>query len=283
MTWHAGVTLALESRGLTYTEDAHYLIAQCDHATLAAAMREAGLVADALVVDAPYSERTHAGHDGEAAADIGKTWVRANGREEKKIARREIDYSAWTTADVLEFVWAWHPVVGGWIVSITDDVLFHDWRDAMGSVGRQTFQDVPCVVRGMTVRLSGDGPSSWATHAAVSRPRSRVHASWGTLPGSYVGPSEKQAAVGGKPLWLMRAIVGDYSREGDLVVDPCMGAGTTLVAAVELGRRAIGCEPDAGRFEMAAKRLAKARPQMRMRLDVEAVEGEQQGLLLGGG
>ena len=76
----------------------------------------------------------------------------------------------------------------------------------------------------------------------------------------------------------MRAIVGDYSRPGDLVVDPCMGAGTTLVAAVELGRRAIGCEPDTGRFELAAKRLAKARPQLRMRLDVEAVEGEQLGL-----
>ena len=88
--------------------------------------------------------------------------------------------------------------------------------------------------------------------------------------------------IGGKPLALMRAIVSDYSREGDLVCDPCMGAGTTLVAAVELGRRAIGCEPDAGRFELAAKRLAKARPQLRMRLDVEAVRGEQSALALGG-
>lgn len=114
------------------------------------------------------------------------------------------------------------------------------------------------------------------------RPRSREWARWGTLDGAYVGGQERKQVVGGKPLWLMRAIVGDYSRDGDLVVDPCMGAGTTLVAAVELGRRAIGCEPDAGRFEMAAKRLAKARPQMRMRLDVEARTGVQQGLSMGG-
>lgn len=278
MTWHAHVMRALAS--LPVVADEHYLIAQCDHATLAAAMREAGLVADALIVDAPYSEHTHAGHDGKAAA-VGKTWVRSNGRAEKKIARREIDYAPWTPGDVLEFVWTWHSMVDGWIVSITDDVLFREWRDAMGSVGRQTFQDVPCVVRGMTVRLGGDGPSSWATHAAVSRPRSRSYASWGALPGAYVGPSERQAVVGGKPLWLMRAIVGDYSRHGDLVVDPCMGAGTTLVAAIELGRRAIGCEPDAGRYEIAARRLAETRPQLRMRLDCDEVRGEQIGLLGG--
>lgn len=249
----------LAERDVPHDRTPEHVLARCDHATLAAVIRDAGVMVDALIVDAPYSERTHSGHDGEAAADDGKTWVRANGREEKKIARREIDYAAWTSGDVLEFVRAWHSMVDGWIVSITDDVLFREWRDAMGSVGRQTFQDVPCVVRGMTVRLSGDGPSSWATHAAVARPRSRAYASWGTLPGSYVGPSEKQAAVGGKPLWLMRAIVGDYSRTGDVVCDPCAGAGTTLVAAIELGRLAIGCEPDEGRYEIARKRCREAR------------------------
>jgi site-specific DNA-methyltransferase (adenine-specific) len=281
MTWHEPIRLALD--GVAHIETGeHYLMAQCDHATLAAALRRAGVMVDALIVDAPYSERTHAGHDGEAAADVGKAWRRNNGRVEKKIARRELDYQAWSGEDVAEFVNGWEPVLSGWMVSITDDVLFHAWRDAMNAAGRQTFQDVPCVVRGMTVRLSGDGPSSWATHAAVSRPRNRLMASWGTLDGAYVGPCERQAVTGGKPLWLMRAIVGDYSAPGDLVCDPCAGAGTTLVAAVELGRRAIGCEPDAGRYAMACKRLAKARPQLRMRLDVEATRGEQGALALGG-
>ena len=53
---------------------------------------------------------------------------------------------------------------------------------------------------------------------------------WGTLPGAYHGApfdegentvtSSKRIVPGGKPTWLMRAIVGDYSRPGDLVVDP---------------------------------------------------------------
>jgi DNA modification methylase len=42
----------------------------------------------------------------------------------------------------------------------------------------------------------------------------------------------------------MRALVRDYSRPGDLIVDPCMGSATTILAAVIEGRRAIGAEMD---------------------------------------
>jgi len=61
--------------------------------------------------------------------------------------------------------------------------------------------------------------------------------------------------MGQKPMWLMRAIVRDYSRHGDLVCDPYAGSGTTLLAAVMEGRRAIGAEMDEGRFDMAVRRL----------------------------
>ena len=80
---------------------------------------------------------------------------------------------------------------------------------------------------------------------------------WGTLPGAYVGKPERMAVIGGKPLWAMRAIVSDYSRPGDLVVDPYAGGATTLIAAAELGRRAIGAEVDPETFEKAVARLEK--------------------------
>ena len=290
--WHAGIGLALESRGLTYTEDAHYLIAHTDHATLAAAMRDAGLVADALVVDAPYSARVHDGHDNGAAnanaiADDEPVDNLTRYARGLPPIRRPLPYAAWGRDDVDGFCGAWSDVVRGWIGSMTDHLLAPEWATLLEMRGRYTFSPIACVEPGSRVRLSGDGPAQWSTWLVVARPRTREWQSWGALRGAYVVPpggrgvqagrrdSDSGRIPGGKPLWLMRAIVGDYSRPGDLVVDPCMGAGTTLVAAVELGRRAIGCEPDAGRFEMAAKRLAKARPQMRMRLDVEAVDGEQ--------
>jgi DNA modification methylase len=81
-------------------------------------------------------------------------------------------------------------------------------------------------------------------------------ASWGTLPGAYIVPSERKPVVGGKPLSAMEALVRDYSRPSDLVCDPCCGGGTTLVAAKLLGRRFIGGDIDDKHVEIARKRVS---------------------------
>jgi DNA modification methylase len=47
------------------------------------------------------------------------------------------------------------------------------------------------------------------------------------------------------------------SREGDTVLDPFMGSGTTAWVARHLGRRAVGCELNAEYLEIAARRLAQ--------------------------
>jgi tRNA G10 N-methylase Trm11 len=45
-----------------------------------------------------------------------------------------------------------------------------------------------------------------------------------------------------KPLALMERLVAIYTRPGSIVFDPFMGSGTTLRAANNLSREAIGCE-----------------------------------------
>jgi len=222
------------------------LVYACEHSALADAMRAAGVMADALIVDAPYSERTHAGH-GTAVLWGGPTPPCYDGSE-----RRNISYSAWASEDVDAFVNAWAPHVQ-WIVSLTDDDLSPSWRAAYRAEGLTTFATVPAVIRAMTVRLAGDGPSSWAIHCAVARTKAQLK--WGTLPGAYVGNREAQEWVGGKPLWLMRALVRDYSRPGDLIVDPCCGAGTLAVACRYEGRRALLCDRDPAAIECTVKRL----------------------------
>jgi len=59
-----------------------------------------------------------------------------------------------------------------------------------------------------------------------------------------------------KPLELMLWLVRSYSRPRQLVVDPFIGSGTTLVAAKQTGRRAIGCDTEESYCEIAAKRLS---------------------------
>ena len=78
---------------------------------------------------------------------------------------------------------------------------------------------------------------------------------WGSLPGFYRTVIERNAHIGGKPLALMRAIIRDYTRRGDIVCDPCAGYGTTLLAALIEGREAIGAEIDPETFDVAVKRL----------------------------
>ena len=208
---------------------------------------------DAVIVDPPYGARTHAGHDGMMA--------RLEHRGAHGVCeRRQISYDHWAPHDVAEFCESWSPRASGWMACMTSHDLLPAWHGSMEDLGRYVFAPVPAVMRGMTVRLGGDGPSSWTVYCVVSRPKTREFSNWGTLPGAYVGGPGERVHIGGKPLWLMRELVKDYTRPGGLICDPCAGAGTTLLAAMMEGRRAIGCEVDPETFEIARRRLMGLAP-----------------------
>ena len=61
-----------------------------------------------------------------------------------------------------------------------------------------------------------------------------------------------------KPLRLLRRLVALCTREGDLILDPFCGSGTTGVAALQLKRRFIGIDENAQYIALASKRLEKA-------------------------
>lgn len=58
-----------------------------------------------------------------------------------------------------------------------------------------------------------------------------------------------------KPVALMEYLIRTYTNEGDLILDNCMGSGTTGVACMNTGRRFIGIEKDDVYFEIAKKRI----------------------------
>ena len=69
------------------------------------------------------------------------------------------------------------------------------------------------------------------------------------------GDNSKQIHPTQKPVALMEYLIKTYTNEGDLVLDNCMGSGTTGVACKNLNRDFIGMEMDANYFEIATKRI----------------------------
>lgn len=57
-----------------------------------------------------------------------------------------------------------------------------------------------------------------------------------------------------KPLGLLRRIIKASTKEGDLILDPFNGSGTTGIAANELGRKYIGIEQEEEYLELTVKR-----------------------------
>jgi site-specific DNA-methyltransferase (adenine-specific) len=58
-----------------------------------------------------------------------------------------------------------------------------------------------------------------------------------------------------KPLLLFEYPIKTYTDEGNIVLDNTMGSGTTIVAAKNLGRKAIGIEKDPKYFKIAQERI----------------------------
>jgi site-specific DNA-methyltransferase (adenine-specific) len=172
------------------------------------------------------------------------------------------------------FVAQWARRCRGWFCTITDHVLAPTWTVALAAEGRYVFAPTPIVETGSRVRLTGDGPSSWTCWLVVARPKTPEFVRWGTLPGAYIGSGKgDREHIGGKDTGIMRAIVRDYSRPGDLIADPCCGAGTTLIAAAIEGRRAIGAELDLATFAKAQARIARGyTPSLLTQLDAPRAE-----------
>jgi site-specific DNA-methyltransferase (adenine-specific)/modification methylase len=78
---------------------------------------------------------------------------------------------------------------------------------------------------------------------------------------------------------LMRWCLG-FMPPDDVVFDPYMGSGTTGVAAMQLGRRFVGCEIDRRFFDIACERIEKEQGQANLfHADVVSTRVQQPELL----
>lgn len=101
-------------------------------------------------------------------------------------------------------------------------------------------------------RLVGSQPK-WRPHPAGARPRDVLE-----VPTLCNGSKEKTSHPTQKPEELIRKLLLASSHEGELVIDPFGGAGTTYAACEALRRRWLGCESNEEYCRLIASRLADA-------------------------
>ena len=95
------------------------------------------------------------------------------------------------------------------------------------------------------------GDTSWAPHPLGAKPRDVLE-----IPLLNNGMAEKTVHPTQKPEELIRRLVAASSNEGELVVDPFGGSGTTAVVSELLGRSWMVCEQSLDYCELASERLA---------------------------
>ncbi len=74
----------------------------------------------------------------------------------------------------------------------------------------------------------------------------------------YFNNEKKQIHPTQKPVALLEYLIKTYTNEGELVLDNCMGSGSTGVACVNTGRKFIGIELDVDYYRTATKRINEA-------------------------
>lgn len=214
--------------------------------------------ADSCIADPPYTEDTHGKDLGFDRADGGKT-------------RDVIDFPPLTLEEADAYSAELVRVVKRWIVVFGDLPSIVAWRAALEKHGAEWIREGAWWKTDAQPQVTGDRPGQGIELIGLAhgpRPkkkRGKMEWNGGGRHFRYMGPTREpnveRVHPTQKPEWLMRALVLDFTRPGELVIDPFAGSGTTGVEAVKAGREFKGCERVAEDHARAIARLQRTREQ----------------------
>jgi DNA modification methylase len=208
---------------------------------------------DHVITDPPYSEYTHS-----------KQWIgaalTADGAPRVGTKFTELGFDALTTEMRDAFSAHARRLSARWVLAFSDIESISSWRGALEGVGLDYVRTCIWDKVDSAPQFTGDSPAAGCEAICVAHQPGRKkwngggrrnlfrHPVNGSAGGSKPHPSTK-------PLPLMRELIELFTDPGDLILDPFMGSGTTLRAAKDCGRRAIGIELNETYVQVAIDRL----------------------------
>lgn len=202
-----------------------------------------------VITDPPYTERTH--------ANQRSRWNGGHGKPDV-ITKGVTKFGAITDDDLTTALVELGRVTCGWVIATLD------YRHAVGfdvnpPAGLAVRRVGVWVKTNPTPQLSGDRPAQgWEAIAYMHRADSRSRWNGGGKHGNFITAIPRpEGHPTAKPLSLVADLVRLFTDPGDVVLDPFAGSGTTLRAAKDEGRNAVGLEVDERYCELIAKRLTQ--------------------------
>lgn len=218
-----------------------------------------GITADCIVADPPYAETSLVwdqwpdGWLDTAAAHTSSLWCFGSMR--MFLARSsEFQAAGWRLSQ--DVIWEKHTGSGFTadrfkrVHEITTHWYRGDWHELHHATPRELShrpRESPVVKREPTPHRGAIKSGVWEDDGTrLMRSVIAVR----SMRGRAIHPTEK-------PTGIIRPLLEYAAPEGGLVLDPFVGSGSTLVAAREAGRRAIGVEAHEPYAEAAARRLSQ--------------------------
>jgi site-specific DNA-methyltransferase (adenine-specific) len=213
---------------------------------------------DHIVCDPPYEQSLH------DAKNSGSRRIRTDGRDEiKGLDFAPIDEIRAAVVDISS------RICDGWFVAFCTVEGTAKWADAINPSPMKYKRACIWIKPDSTPQLNGQCPAQGA-ECFVTAWAGTGYSRWngGGKRGVYTHLTNPSDRDGGhpteKPWRLFADILKDFTMPGQLILDPFMGSGTTLVACAKLGRAGIGIELDPAYFDIACRRVeaAYAQPDM---------------------
>jgi site-specific DNA-methyltransferase (adenine-specific) len=122
-------------------------------------------------------------------------------------------------------------------------------------------RDKPVYARNYS-KKGADSSNSIGEYNDVNKRFTYTHKSPDTIITGCWEPNKGKVHPTQKPVTLFEYLINTYTDAGDLVLDNCIGSGTTAIAAINTGRNFIGIETNAGYVEIANKRITERLKQL---------------------